>query len=119
MVTEHCVSDLAFGRHNRVCAARGQIISQQDLHCPLKLRIRVTSFDALCVMVSAGLGIGILPEAIAQRNCATMPLCIVPLSDALARREFLLAVRSMDALPVASQMLVRHFLETEDGTEGV
>ncbi|MFC4524210.1 LysR family transcriptional regulator [Cupriavidus pinatubonensis] len=91
----------------------------QDLHCPLKLRIRVTSFDALCVMVSAGLGIGILPEAIAQRNCATMPLCIVPLSDALASREFLLAVRSMDALPVASQMLVRHLLETEHGTEGV
>lgn len=88
----------------------------QDLHCPLKLRIRVTSFDALCVMVSAGLGIGILPEAIAERNRATVPLCIVPLADALATREFLLAVRSMDALPVAAQLLVRHLLETDDTT---
>lgn len=88
----------------------------QDLHCPLKLRIRVSSFDALCVMVSAGLGIGILPEAIAERNQATMPLCIVPIADALAMREFLLAVRSMEALPVAAQLLVRHLLESEGGT---
>jgi hypothetical protein len=31
-------------------------------------------------------------------------------------REFLLAVRSMEALPVAAQLLVRHLLESGGGT---
>jgi len=39
-----------------------------------------------------------------------MPLGVVPLADALARRDFVLAVRRLDALPVAAQMLVQHLL---------
>ncbi len=70
-------------------------------------------------VIHAGLGIGVLPEAIARRNHATMPLCIVPLSNALAMHELLLGVPSLDALPVASQILVRHMLETECGTDVV
>lgn len=89
----------------------------QEHNCQLKVRIRVTSFDALCVMVSAGLGIGILPEAVANRNRATIPLSIVRIADPLARREFLLAVRSLDALPVAAQMLVQHLLKSGGDTQ--
>lgn len=71
-------------------------------------RMQVTSFDALCLMVSAGMGIAVLPQAVAERNAQTMSLCIVAITDAVAHRDFLITVRSLDALPRAAQLLVAH-----------
>lgn len=75
---------------------------------PFKLRIQVTSFDALCMMVSSGLGIGVLPEAVGRRNAATLDIRLVALTDAWAHREFRICVRSTEALPMAARLLVSH-----------
>ncbi|WPB55521.1 LysR family transcriptional regulator [Xylophilus sp. GOD-11R] len=73
-----------------------------------RLRMQVTSFDALCLMVSAGMGVAVLPQVVAERNALTTPLALVALTDASAQRDFLIGVRSLEALPRAAQLLVEH-----------
>ena len=79
---------------------------------PLNLRIQVTSFDALCMMISAGLGVGVLPEAVAQRNAATLNIALVTLTDAWAHRAFRICVRSSESLPVAARLLLKHLMKS-------
>lgn len=74
----------------------------------VNLRIQVTSYDAQCLMIAAGLGLGVMPYAVAQQQAAKLELSLVELTDAWAERDLLLAVRSLDALPVACRMLVAH-----------
>lgn len=81
-----------------------------SLDKPLKQRIQVSSFDALCSMVSQGLGVGVMPHACAIRHALSTPLHILKLTDAVAERQFLLGVRQVDALPVAARLLFEHLL---------
>lgn len=74
----------------------------------LNLRIQVTSFDAQCMMISCGLGVGVLPEAVAQRNAATLNIQTVPLTDMWARRQFKVCMRSSESVPIAARLFVRH-----------
>jgi len=73
-----------------------------------KVRIQVTSYDAQCLMIEAGLGLGVMPEAVAQQYVRSSSLGIVALTDAWAARELLIGVRSVDALPEACRKLVKH-----------
>ncbi|MGF6769894.1 DNA-binding transcriptional LysR family regulator [Paraburkholderia sp. GAS199] len=74
----------------------------------VNLRIQVTSYDAQCLMIAAGLGLGVMPQTVAQQQASTLGLTLVPLTDAWVDRDLLIAVRSLDALPVACRMLVTH-----------
>ncbi|MFM0653600.1 LysR family transcriptional regulator [Paraburkholderia sediminicola] len=53
---------------------------------PLKVRIQVSSFDGICRMIEAGLGIGVLPRAAVRPEMVVARLHIVKLSDAWATR---------------------------------
>lgn len=72
----------------------------------LRLRVQVKSFDALCKMVAAGLGIGILPEGVARPYAAGVKLRVVPLSDPWATRRMYVCVRDLVTLPAISRKLV-------------
>ena len=74
----------------------------------VRLAIQVTSYDALCVMVGAGLGIGLLPEALARLHARMLGIRAIRLTDAWAERELRICVRAFDALPVAARLLVCH-----------
>jgi DNA-binding transcriptional LysR family regulator len=74
----------------------------------LKLRVRVSGFDAVCRMVERGAGIGIVPDTAARRCRRAMAISIVPLSDPWALRHLTLCVRRLDALPAHAQELVLH-----------
>lgn len=64
----------------------------------LRIRIQMRSFDAVCRMVAAGLGVGVLPiEAIAPQ-LASLPIAAVPLADAWATRTHRLVTREAVAL---------------------
>lgn len=78
---------------------------------PLRMRIQVTSFDALCMMVHCGLGVAVLPESVALRNAVTLEVAVVPLTESWARREFRIAVRRGGLLPVAAKLLASHLQE--------
>lgn len=82
---------------NQIVAAMGK---------QLKLRIQVRGFDAMCRMIEAGVGIGIVPESAALRHQQTMAITTVALTDAWAVRERYLLVRELDALPPFARSLV-------------
>ncbi len=73
---------------------------------PLKLRIQLSSFDAMCRMIGAGVGVGIVPESAARRHQAASGLALVELADAWSVRERYVLVRDRDRLPGYADALV-------------
>jgi len=76
----------------------------------LKVRIQVTSFDAVCAMAAAGLGVGIVPRAAATPYTQSLGLAALRLTDSWARRKLYLCVRSRDSLSAAARQLVEHLV---------
>lgn len=72
----------------------------------VSVRIRVRSFEAMCRMVEAGVGIAVMPETAALRHRQTMGIAILQLSDAWAVRERKILVRQFDALSGSAQKLI-------------
>ncbi|UTW09346.1 LysR family transcriptional regulator [Pseudomonas benzenivorans] len=81
----------------------------------VQLRMQVTGYDVLCLMVEAGHGIGVLPEAVARLHAPALKLRIIPLDETWARRELKICVRRYDALPVAARLLVDHLRRRAGG----
>ena len=75
---------------------------------PLRLRVQLRSFDAVCRMVECAVGIGIVPETTARRVSKTMAIGIVPLTDPWAARELTICVRNLNELPLYARQLVEH-----------
>ena len=73
---------------------------------PLRLRIQLRSFDAVCRMVESNVGIGIVPETTARRAAKTMAIATVALKDAWALRELTICVRDLKELPNYVRQLV-------------
>lgn len=65
---------------------------------PLRVRAEAQAFGVLAQLVAAGVGVGILPEAVARQQLASHALRMIPLTDAWAAREQRLAVRNLDEL---------------------
>ena len=106
---------IAFGQtleHDYVGLHTGSSINQQLARASLaaqrtlRLRIQVTSYDALARMVEAGLGIGVMPRAVALPLAKPLDIVVVSLKDAWAKRQLSICVRSYEALPVAARLLV-------------
>lgn len=88
---------------------QNQIVrAARDLERVAKLRIQVNSFDALCLMVEAGLGIGIVPQGAAKPYFKGLRLRAVQFDEPWANRELKICVRSFEALPAAAKLLVEH-----------
>ena len=79
-----------------------------------RLRMKVTGYDALCLMVASGLGIGILPKGSARIYMGTLPLRCIRLDESWAERQLMLCVRSQDALSPVAQLLAEHLCQLEE-----
>src|SRR6202008_2200830 len=75
---------------------------------PLRLRVQLRSFDAVCRLVECRVGIGIVPETTARRVAKPMAIKPVTLSDPWAVRDLTICVKSRDELPVYGRQLVEH-----------
>jgi DNA-binding transcriptional LysR family regulator len=64
----------------------------------LRIRIQVRSFEGMCQMVAAGLGLALAPRKVAESRAMAMQLLIRPLSAADMRRRLVMAVRSQAQL---------------------
>ena len=82
---------------------------------PLKLRVRLGSFDAICRMVEQGVGLGVIPEAAAKRCRNAMAIRAIRLTDSWALRHLTICVRRFDALPAHARQLVEHLKARGDG----
>ena len=80
----------------------------------LNMRIKVYSFEAMCRMVEAGVGLAILPESSARRHQHTMGLHIVELDEPWRVRERSILVRDLEALPAVIRALITIFLTQTD-----
>jgi DNA-binding transcriptional LysR family regulator len=84
---------------------------------PLRLRMQVRSFDAICHLVAAGLGISVLPRAAVEPLAQAMDLTCRALTDDWARRRLLLAAGAGRQEDEAVRVLMAH-LTVEPLTEG-
>lgn len=84
----------------------------------LSLRIQVSGFDAICRMVEAGVGIGIIPESAAARHSRTMQLVTIELDEPWAVRERSILVRELDALPGTVRALIGILMPDTDSNPG-
>lgn len=69
------------------------------LHLPMKLRVQVASYDAICSMVESGAGIAIVPTPVVERLQLAGRVAVCELLDLWARREFQAVAVDFDALP--------------------
>jgi DNA-binding transcriptional LysR family regulator len=84
----------------------------------LKLRIQVRSFEAMCRMIAANVGIGVLPQSAATRYAELMDLEIVELAEPWAARERCVVVQELETLPQYARELV-DFICTRAGKPAV
>lgn len=80
-------------------------------------RIQVSSIDAACRIVAAGLGLALLPREVAVPHAGAGRLALVPLSEAWAQRRFVIAMRPPPLQSASARLLAEHLLQATD--EGV
>lgn len=73
----------------------------------LNLRVQLRSFDAVCRLVEAGVGVGVVPQSTAARVAQATPLSVIELEDNWAVRDLTLCVRRFADLRPYAQDLVR------------
>ena len=77
-------------------------------------RIQVGSFEAVCRMIEAGVGIGVVPLSSARRHVRLMDIRVVPLSETWAERRLELVARSLESLPAFARDLFEHLAAHAD-----
>ena len=97
-----------------VCLSKGtslakRLQSETDaLGRRLKIRIQVRSFDAMCQMVAAGMGVAVLPSEAIQPHVRSMNLRQIALEDAWASRRLLIGLRDANAVSRHVRTLIDH-----------
>lgn len=85
----------------------------------IRPRVQVRNFEAMCRMVEAGVGIGILPESAARRYEERAEICILGLSDEWAVRQLQICTRSQNLLaPFANDLIAALQRDAATQSEG-
>jgi DNA-binding transcriptional LysR family regulator len=72
----------------------------------LKARLQVRGFEAIAQLVQAGLGVAVMPSATAARLARLFTIKLLRLDEPWARRDYQLAVRRQELLPMVVQRFV-------------
>jgi DNA-binding transcriptional LysR family regulator len=89
-----------------------------SLNRKLTMRVLMSSYETMCGMIAAGIGVGILPESCARRYIrAGMAVKVVQLSDAWSLRERHIIYRDMDALPLCARAFVDTLIKAQSGDQ--
>jgi DNA-binding transcriptional LysR family regulator len=80
-------------------------------------RIQVSSIDAACRIVAAGLGLAVLPREVAVPHAGAGRLALVPLAEAWAQRRFVVAMRPLPLQSASARLLAQH-LRVAAGSSG-
>lgn len=78
---------------------------------PMRVRVTVESFGAVCRMISAGFGLGILPEFAAASHIDHSRLRLIELDEPWSVREMLICVKTGSNLSVPSELLISFLRE--------
>lgn len=100
---------------NRSTSLMQQIHSMASaLGRPMKLRVQVRGFDAMCKMVSAGVGVALIPHTCALPHAPALGLGLSRIEGPWTRRRLLLAMRERRHLSPAAQAFVALVENAED-----
>ncbi|PIF15159.1 LysR family transcriptional regulator [Candidatus Pantoea floridensis] len=83
---------------------------------PLKMRIRVGSFDSMAAMISCGIGIGLMPESVARQIISTSEFAHLSLHDPLAERQFVLCHQAHEAQSMATESILTLLSHVSEAT---
>lgn len=79
-----------------------------ELHRTIDFRMYVDSYDALVLMVDAGLGVGVVPRRILANYSDSLRVRAIALQETWASRELRIYLRQDERLPTATKMLAEH-----------
>jgi DNA-binding transcriptional LysR family regulator len=91
----------------RFLASKASLIGR-----PLRLRVQLRSFDAVCRLVECNVGVGVVPATTARRATKSMAIQAVDLADPWALRDLTICIRDFAALPPYARQLVEHMRRT-------
>jgi DNA-binding transcriptional LysR family regulator len=88
-----------------------QYLGQHALQAgkPLNLRVRLSSFEAVCRMVGSGIAVAIVPATAARRCQKAAAIRIARLTDPWSLRRLHVCVRRTSELRPPARQLVEHF----------
>lgn len=95
-------STAGYTMFQRAAASAGRTISYRAV---------VSNFDAAFRVVAADLGISVVPAEVGLGYERMMQVRLIPLTDAWARRRFVVCFRDFDALQPAAQRMVEHLVD--------
>jgi len=80
----------------------------------LRMRMRVNGFDSMTPLVAQNLGIGVMPEAVADIVAGGEGFVRIAIEGDWAQRQFLLCHRPVETLSQAARSVVRVFSDTKN-----
>lgn len=97
-------------------AIQALLIKQAAAHGRvLRMHVRVASYDAVCRMVQAGLGLGIVPSSYAARLSPALNVREIPLAEPWVDRFYKICVRPTADLSVAGKLLLDQLILARSG----
>jgi DNA-binding transcriptional LysR family regulator len=92
---------------NRVTSLMRQVATAaESIGQRLKIRVQVRNFDAVCRMVSVGIGAAIVPRAAGAPHLTSLGLAMIRLTGMSTERRLLLVMRKRTSLSPAAQAFV-------------
>ncbi|MES2026615.1 MAG: LysR substrate-binding domain-containing protein [Pseudomonadota bacterium] len=79
----------------------------------LDYRVRLRSFESICRVVGRGIGLAIVPKAVALRYTRSTGIKMIALSEPWAQRNLVVCVRNMQDMPDHVQQLIQYMLARE------
>ncbi|MGQ4877525.1 LysR family transcriptional regulator [Billgrantia sp. LNSP4103-1] len=73
-----------------------------------KIKIRVSSFDCMCQLVSSRLGVAILPRHVINIYARSIPVIGITLDEPWAERQLQIGIRDTRMLPPTAKAFVEH-----------
>lgn len=99
---------------NRSASLLELIARQAELESwPLRLRVQVRSFGAMCQMIAANLGIGILPRAAFDLMRDPQQAKALVLDEPWARRNLVVATKAGSPMTAATVLMLEHLQNAE------
>lgn len=85
--------------------------ARSDIDKPMRVRAQGGSYEAVCRMIEANIGISVMQQSVAHRNARLMALKVINLSDDWAEASTQICARSFDQLPRFGRELVEMMSE--------
>lgn len=79
-----------------------------SLGARLKIRVRMRSFEGICSMAAAGVGLGIVPETAVRRLAGSIDIASVRLLDGWATRKLSICTHAEEELTPSARNLFEH-----------